>query len=256
MPVGSPDFGQNVSTNPTSPSYDTGEDTTRLLMGGGAQARSGRWVFASGFEEEHLNQFLTLSVGGTVTIDNTVCYQGNNCVKLKSGLLLDSTAVLAKYFMSPGSRFGFEFLWCKYGTFTVSNELQIHLSAGGSGPLKNKYRVGKIIFDIVNAGTDVKIYTENNGVRTLISDVSAHITNQFYLWHYVKFVFDFESNQYIRLYFDNQVFDLGGVPGYEFASPFISGQIQASITNKYRSAFAVNYAEIGIDNLVITADEP
>lgn len=250
-PVGSPDFGQNVSTNPTSPSYDSGEETTRLLMGGGAQARSGRWIYASGFEESHTNQIYK---SGDVTQDTSVCYQGDKCLKLNSGLVLNSQVFFIKYFMSPGSRFGVEFLWCKYDTFTVSCELQIQLNAAGVGANKDKQRTGRIIFDIVNAGTNVNVYIENNGVRTLIRDISVNVTNQPFIWHYTKFVFDFETNQYIRLYFDNLVLDLGGVAGHETNSSI--GQISAAVVNKYRSAFGVNYAGIGIDNLVITADEP
>lgn len=259
MPVGSPDFGQNVSTNPTSPSYDSGEDTTRLLMGFGAQARSGRWIYASGFEEAGINQIRVGSTGGgagTVAQDTTICYQGDKCLKLNSGLVLNSSVFFQKFFMAPGSRFGIEFLWCKYDTFTVSCEMQIQLIASGVGENKDKQRLGIIVFDIVNAGTNVKVYTENNGVRTLIRDISVHVTDQPFLWHYTKFVFDFETNQYIRLYFDNLVLDLGGVPGYQSPGTIQTGSISAAIVNKYRSAFAVNYAGIGIDNLVITADEP
>ena len=75
---GTPDYGRSLASNPTIQSYEPGEDTTRLLMGGGANSRSGRWLWATGFESGEAEFYSTSGL----TIDSTLSHQGAKSAKI------------------------------------------------------------------------------------------------------------------------------------------------------------------------------
>lgn len=250
-PIGSPDFGQNPSTNPTAPNFDPGEDTTRLLMGGGSQSRSGRWIFATGFEEG-ATPFLISSASGTggeAKIKNDATYQGLGAFGLTAGNAVNNFAYLQKIFFYPGSNYGIEFLMARQ--FANNCEVEISIESAGKGNSGNMFRVGKIVIAI-EAGPAVKIYYDVNGSRTLIRNVTSYLTATANLFHYIKFVFDVNNNVLQYLVFDDLRFELN-VNGYEYAAPVSSSTYaKVNLINK----FAGINPQFYFDNLIITADEP
>lgn len=250
MPIGSPDFGANPSTNPTSPSFDTGEDTTRLLMGGGSQARSGRWIFATGFEEGATPYVAAIGTGtgGAAAIVSSPTYQGIGAFKLTGGNAVNDYSYLLKTFLFPSASYGLEVMFSQPAL--INSELSFTISGGGKGPNRDLQRAGKIVFVMTGGGTSVILYTDVNGSRTAIQDV----TNYFQysnLWHYLKLVFDFETNKIKLIKFDDLIFQPDST-GYESALIYSSVNTEIKLTNKQAGANPVYY----IDNLVITADEP
>lgn len=251
-PIGTPDFGANPATNPTSPSFDPGEDTTRLLMGGGSQARSGRWIFATGFEEGSSPFFQSSSSGsgGEATIKNDLTYQGVGTFSLKAGNAVNDFSYLQKTFLYPSSRYGVEFVFSRI--YAASCELHVTMLAGGKGESNNKARVGKIVIEIIAGGSPaVEIYWDVNGTRTPIMDASNYIGANPYLWHYFKFVFDFDTNKIPRFFLDN-INTSPNFIGYEYTSIISTTSIEIKVINKTAGTNPNFY----FDNLIITADEP
>ena len=251
-PIGSPDFGANPATNPTSPSFDSGEDTTRLLMGGGSQARSGRWIFATGFEEGASPYLSTLAfgTGGEVKIINTFTYQGVGSFQLKAGTTLNDYSWLKKSFSFPSSRFGFEFMISRG---VIQNcELEVSIYGSGKGEYKNLFRSAKIVIVFVTSPSfSALMYNDINGSRTLIKDVTGYNLSSGQ-WNYFKMVFDFNDNIFSRMYYNDLTFDLNS-PGYESSgATLVDSSVSIQVKNKFAGATPVFY----VDNLIITADEP
>ncbi len=250
--TGSPDYGTNQSTNPTSPSFDFGEDATRLLMGGGSLARSGRWVFADGFESSTLNPYYQQGVGTpTISIFTTNSFQGVNSLSLKPSTAAGDTAQLSKYLLLPGAKYGLEMMFAIQHGSNLNCEFQLIISGGGKGVNRDKNNVGKIVLEQTTTPTN-KLYWDVNGTRTLIADVANQVQIFTKYWHYIKFVFDLDQNKGVRLFFDDLVFDLSSLSGYQTT---LSAPINGfSVLAKSVSA-AIN-TEFLIDNLIISADEP
>lgn len=264
-PIGSPDFGQNPSTNPTAPSFDTGEDTTRVLMGGGSFARSGRWLYADGFESGSIAPYdwsllsTDLPITEAIQVETLSAWQGVNSLKINVGKNLNDRTTFSKYILLPSSRYGFEFMLARYEGDPYRNcELYIKIEGYGKGESKNKIRSGSIVFVKTGApgSANWSIYYEKTGSpRVLIADV----TNQMYAlgyktYHYIKFVFDFSTNKAVRLYFDDNYYELNA-DGYEAAFSGTAKNI-FSISAYNKDTAGTNRQSWLIDNLIITADEP
>ena len=254
-PSGSPDFGKNVSTNPTSPSYDSGEDTTRLLMGGGSQARSGRWIYATGFEDGNLASIVpgsTFGYTGSETLDYVKSYQGAASLKMATQAVLNTFSYFEKSVLPPGSRFGMEMMFCRtLTTPDFQHEFLISMEYNGNPTLgiKRVHASIKIIF--VNSG-NVKLYYRNAAFGfTLIQDISSYFTNIAFNWHYIKFVIDVRTGKYVRMYFDDLLIDLSSFTPYTVAGVYPQLRFITSLLTS-----TVNQQIYHVDNVVFTADEP
>lgn len=252
---GSPDFGKNVSTNPTSPSYDSGEDTTRLLMGGGSQARSGRWIYATGFEDGNLASIIqgsSLGFTGTETLDYTKSYQGAASLRMATQAVINTWSNFSKYVLPPGSRFGMEMMFCRtLTTPDFQHEFMIQMTYMGNPVLGLQRVIGSIKIIFVNSG-NVKIYYRNPAIGfTLIQDITPYFTNLENLWHYIKFVVDVRTGQYVRLYFDDLLIDMSGFSAYTAGGVYPQLHFQTQLLTS-----TVNQQIYHIDNVVFTADEP
>ncbi len=251
MPIGTPDFNQNVSTNETAPSYDNAENTTRLLMGGGSQARSGRWIFATGFEEGASPYFISTAsgTGGVVGITGVQTFQGVGAYELKAGTAVNNWAYFNKEFIYPGSKFGIEFFFSKQ--YALDSDFEIVIQGGHKGVNQDKFRKAKIVFEITTPGLFWKIYKDVNGVRTFLFDATNYMGTQ-YLWHYFKLVYNIKDNIIDYIIFDDIRIEINS-PGYEFTSTSIySTSFEVRVTNKHAGVNPYYF----IDNLVLTADEP
>lgn len=254
-PTGSPDFGQNQSTNPTAPSYDSAEDTTRLLMGGGAQARSGRWIYATGFEDGNLSSIIQGSVfgfTGSETLDSVVSFQGAASLKMATLAVLNSSSFFAKKVLPPGSRFGFEFMFRRtLTTPDFQHELRIQIAYSGNQGLGLSSVWAEIRIVFVSSA-NVKIYYINSGAgTTLLKDVSGYFVNIADNWHYIKFIVDAKTGKYARMYFDDLFLDMSTLGAFVQAGsyPLLTFSIQLLTSTANQQIYH-------IDNLILTADEP
>lgn len=250
-PTGSPDFGANQSTNPTAPSFDTGEDTTRLLMGGGAFARSGRWIFATGFEDTTNSIY---KWGGGATKDSSISFQGDSSLKLSPNTAVNAQTGFTKYFVLPGTRYGIECMFSKGNSTAYNSEFSLSILTQGRGVGKNERYTANLI--LVNTTTPTNIlYWDVNGTRTELFDLTNYINsiNTPHLWHNLKMVFDLENNKGVRVFFDDLKIDTSSLSGYlttGFDSPLITTTY--ALKNITLGGLPVFY----LDNCIITADEP
>lgn len=251
MPIGTPDFNQNISTNPTAPGFDDAENTTRILMGGGSQARSGRWMFATGFEEGSIPYLVSSAsgTGGVAAITKSQTFQGLNAFELKPGNAVNNWSYLQKSFMYPGSKFGMEFLFSRQ--YALDSEFELSIQGGRKGVNKDRYRIGKIVLVSTTGTVTHKLYKDVNGTRTLLLDITGYLSGSPHLWHYIKFVYDLNENLIDYVIFDDEKIEVDSA-GYEFASATTSTSFEVRLTNKFAGVNPYYY----IDNLILSADEP
>lgn len=255
MPGGTPDYGQNLASNPTMQTWDNGEDASRLLMGGGSNSRAGRWLWASGFENG-LGEFYKITSTEPVRISNNITYQGAASCQLTTSAIVGNLLRIGKVLFTPvqsgavSARVGIEAM--VFPDITVGRSVEFEWWVSFPLVSSNESYFFKIIFDY--DGATAKLYTDNNGVRTLIADVTAYLagtsTQQF---HYTKLVVDGRTNQYIRFTFDDLIFDLGNAPGFIQAGLASGTGVGFFFRWSSQSPFAQT---VYIDNVILTADEP
>jgi hypothetical protein len=247
---GTPDYGKSLSSNPTIQSYEPGEDTTRLLMGGGANSRSGRWLWATGFESG-LAEIVDVS---GVTIDNDIAYMGAKSLKLKTTAVIGNVALAYKLLFSPfvpeahNARIGMEVMFLPLITVGRNSEFQLAVVFPASTVSAHVFR---IVF--TTNGLVGNLFMDNNGVRVLIRNVDEYMTVGTEFYHYVKLVVDGKTNQYISLVWDDLIIDLNGAPGFVRPIPSTGQTLGFSWQ---LTAITAHAHEAYLDNLILTADEP
>jgi hypothetical protein len=242
-PTGSQDFNEQPTASPTA---NLGETPSRILMGGGSNSQAGRWLWASGFESG-MQEFITTSTT-LLTIVNDWVFQGKNSCKVTTNAVINDEQAVYKILFPQGKRFGLE---CYVSnSLTLGANREISLTIYGPSKTTGTRSIGKIIFKITAIGA-ATLQTDVNGVRTTIATINDYAADSAAFFHYIKFVFDLYENKFIRLYFDDLVYDLGGVPG--FAQVITSRECGFIMRLKtMTAAVATSY----IDNVVLTADEP
>jgi hypothetical protein len=249
MPTGTPDFNQKPSGNLSSPGFDSSEETTRLLMGGGAQARGGRWIWATGFENglaEIVCNGAAGSAGALETGDNQV-YQGAASLKLTTNNAVNGYRFLHKTLFSQGENFGLEIVWSAEDAAAGAVEISFRIS--GANESSGNRGAGKIVI-VINGASSGEIYIDNNGTRTLIQSIDNYLEDNPDNWHYTKIIYNFKKNILSRVYFDDLIFTLN-VPGYLSADSRKVCLFQVELKTLTARA-AVAY----FDNMIITTDEP
>lgn len=243
MPTGTNDFNQPIQDDPTSPGQGIAQTGNRLLMGGGSNSASGRWIFADGFEDG-LAAWIAPSAA---SIETTTVYQGAKSCKISTMAVNGNTQEIRRYFFAQGSRFGVEM----YFSFGFAGPMEIQV--GIEGPYKDSGKRGSsaMILDILGANSG-NLYVYANASTTLVSSVNDYLLNTVQYWHYVKFSFDPKNNKVIRGYFDDLIFNFGEVPGLNLGASN-DKYVLVYIKIKTKSA---NIATMILDNIVITADEP
>ena len=245
MPTGTNDFDAPAPSDPSSPGQNNSMIPGRILMGGGSNSATGRWLWATGFESG-LGE-IEFSNASYQTIENNWVYQGSNSFKLTTPATINSIERLQKILFPQGKRFGVEFVMAMPLSPVASRETRISIIGQTEGGGRS---TGTILIAI-NAVNDGDLFYENNGLKTLISQIDDYIVDSSSFFHYIKFVFDPWTNKYIRLNFDDVIFELNGISGYATATK--TKHIGIDITLKNISGGQpINY----IDNLIITADEP
>lgn len=244
-PTGSPDFNQNPTGNNASPSFDNAEDTNRLLMGGGAQSRGGRWIWATGFENGLGEIISTLPGALTLEVGASAVYQGAATGLLTTSAVLNNEVGAFKTIFSQGARRGVELI---FSTLT-NTAREISFSINGPTGTDGTRGQGKIVL-VINAQFDGDLYVDVNGVRTLISQVDNYLENSQQNWHYAKLVYDSKTNTIVRFLFDDLSFELN-TPGYTFAQ-----QTKVNAMFVMVKTLTATIVNIRVDNMIITTDEP
>ncbi len=254
MARGTIDGGYDVSSSPTTQVTDPGEMTNRLLMAGGANSRSGRWMWATGFESSLAE---VGNLGGTfTTLDKTLAYQGLQCLKMQTAPLMNNVAFIWKNLFSPFSpdadsiKIGEEFMVLPIHT---GNPFQVFSTiAYPIGNTSNHYRFR---FRLSVPGWPqqrLDIWTGGAWVNKANVDLYANIGQN--VFHNIKIVGDAKNGKYDYLIFDNIVIDLSAVQadtviGVNTPGHGISYEV-------YLETLSANVATCYLDNWILTGDEP
>lgn len=237
MPTGTNDFNQPLQTDPTSPGQGIAQTGNRLLMGGGSNSASGRWIWASGFEDG-LASLSTVNLG---KIESALTFQGAAALKLTTPAAVNNNAWAYKYLFSQGRVYGVECVVALQPGAAPGMEFTILIE----GPNKVSGNRSQAILKLTSSNPGGNLYLG----ATLIANVTPYMPGGYF--HYLKFVYDPYENKAKRIIFNDLVFDLGDSPGTTYANPVKHLQFQFNArTLTADSSIAI------IDNCVITADEP
>lgn len=253
-----PDYNKTLSSSPTLQSFDTGEDTTRLLMGGGSMSRSGRWIWATGFESgtAEFEAFPAHGFAGCPLINTTGSYMGKASFEFRPVGLNTLQQFIKSVFSSavanaPSSKFGFEGM-VSFSSFLGGNDFEFIIRA--SGPLQHGVTRGLYQIRILVTGDHAGnfYYSDAAGTWILIASANNHLVDSAGMYHYFKLVYDTNAGKYSRFIFDSVVFDLEGIPGFSAAGVNLYSSYAITVKNLDAAAIPT----VRIDNIVISADEP
>lgn len=258
-PIGDPDF--NLVPN--------SEATNRMLMAGGAYSATGRWVWATGFEDgaDEIDQTPT---AGTISIVTSNVYMGRQALSLKpttgngdsvtvsknlrwSRVVQEWEAfgppftapqdipnktgieVLVKFILTNGSEFNWEIRSAGYSLAAI------RYNTSGFGQIGTFY------------------YLTSSGSYQAFANVNVDYFSNNSIWHYTKLVADMNryAPRYTYFVFDGIYFDLSTIASQRPGTwnPNIpAGGVRYEMSAK--NLTAGSQFESVIDNLVITQDEP
>lgn len=237
MPTGTNDFNQPLQTDPTSPGQGIAQTGNRLLMGGGSNSASGRWIWASGFEDG-LASLSNVNLG---TVESGVVFQGKQAIKLTTPAVINNNAWFYKYLFSQGRVYGLECVVQLIPGAAPGMEFSLLIE----GPNKTSGTRSQAIVKLTSSNPGGNLYFGS----TLVSDVTPYMPGGYF--HYIKFVFDPYENKAKRIIFNDSVFELGDSPAPSYANTAKHLQFQVNI-----KTLTANVSSAIIDNCVITADEP
>ena len=248
MPTGTPDFGAQPSN--VSPSFDGGEDTNHLLMGGGNISRSGRWFWATGFEGGGSADVATggaAPYGGPHVTNLVQSWQGNYSLLSKTNAVIDDEQTFYKYFISaqaPG-KWGIETMM---GLGSLNSEVDFRLIKSSAAE-----RMSAELRFISGANiNDVKLYyLDASNTYQLLADFGSTFALSVSVFHNVKFVVDFSEKKMVRVYVDGTVYEMN-VPAY---MPGGGVDSRDNFQIKHRTKIAGESTAV-FDNVILTADEP
>lgn len=252
---GTPDYGRSLSSNPTIQSYEAGEDATRLLMGGGANSRSGRWLWATGFESSLAEFIGSLDV----TLDSATAYQGAKSAKLPTIAVIGNASSIQKILFVPRQadaddvKIGMESMNAFDFVVGRSYDYEWRITTPGGVNLNNQFYI-RLITD----GTNTNLYYMNSaGVNVLLANITNYVTNPFtsYLkqFHFTKLVVDIKNNVIVSFSFDNLYFPIGANARLGVATTLPTDSVVFSEQIIARSA---HVHAVYTDNWILTSDEP
>lgn len=246
--TGTPDFNQSLVGNPTSPTFNQGEISNRVLMGGGSNSQSGYWLFASGFENG-LNEWANDATG--VSIENTFVYQGVNSCRLQNDAIIGNTKTLNKYLFPQGERYGLEALIAMPTTLAGNpTPRDIYLTIDAPSSIEGNYAGASLVIEVLGTN-NANLYFEQNAIRTLITSLNSYMQDSAEFFHYVKFVFDPKTNMGICAYFDDLFFETAYAGNDRANANRKEAIFRIRVLNEAAQAVSTF-----VDNVVITAGEP
>lgn len=264
MPVpnttGGPDFGAQLTTNPAAPAFDAAEQTSRLLMGGGAANRTGKIIWATGFEgaltfTDIIPQFgqNQIAQGGAPIPNGSKVYawQGNNYLLLYSGTLVGQDYSVVKNFPSNflTGRIGVECMMALVGPADFHFDFNLQNGGVTSLGLQGYTSALRILSTSVPTKTFLQV-RDGAGVYQTIADVTD-IMGFGQIYHNVKFVVDFKAGRYVRVVLNTSIYDVSSIATQAIGIGGNVGYLMLDIIPDT----AANKV-IAIDNLILTSDEP
>lgn len=246
MPSGSQDFNAQPTATPTS---NAGEAPNRLLMGGGSNSQSGRWLWASGFESG-LAEWTNASTPPKAILTTTsgFVYQGAQGLQLQTSGVINDVAFIEKRMYAQGSRFGLECMFAIVPTNTQTFEISIEGPATTAG--RRSFGAARIFYDS-GGPTCVLNLSTGAGSPVVTGLYNTYISNTNLYHHYFKLSFDTRDGSFLRCLFDDLVFDLSAISAGTFANTRKYYSFKMALTSG-----SANQDLAWIDNVVITADEP
>lgn len=246
---GSTDYGRAAQI------ADLGEVANRLLLGGGGISRTGRVVWASGFEGGQLSDFqlggnVQVVTGASVQALGFSAWQGNYLLLLQVNTTPGNTAQFFKYFPATiqSGKWGLEAM-IDFECFNSSVDLIMSKSGtAGVNGLK-----GDIQIQTGATNNFVKLFYKNTGGTFVqFADLGGVFALGTGAYYNVKWVPDLAANNYGRFVINNTVYDLSA-----FAMPTTAPGVDE------KSSFSILLTQGGtvaqdlaVDNVIITSDEP
>ena len=242
-PIGSSDFNQQPTAAPTS---NLGETPNRVLMGGGSNSQSGRWLWASGFE----SGLAEWGDRAFATIDSTIAYQGAASALLTTQALPspNNMSWLRKSLMPYGASFGFEM---GFSIGLQFNPYEISFIIDGKNKTAGLKAHAEVIITVTPGVSANLYYVNSSGTRVLIANIKTQFeTTGYAAFRYIKIVFDPYENTLKRVYFNRSLYELN-VTGRFSGSADETTSFEILLTS-----IAVDVVKMWVDNVIITADEP
>ncbi len=253
--TGTPDWGQNPPSNPTSPVWDMGEAANRELLGGGGQSRSGRWYWATGFETG-ASQDVNTGGASTVVSNALGAWQGQYALAMQTQASIADVSSAFKYFLaqnSPSGRWGIEAMIA-----CGSRDATFDLILRTASPTAVSEASVRINIPALAANMTLQ-YLDSAGVyQNLVTPIGyssqqgANYAVSSQVFHNIKLVADFLTLKYVRIIIDGVPYDLANVD-------MRAGAAGADVRQFWRMAHTTNIAGVAtavVDNIVLTADEP
>jgi hypothetical protein len=238
---GQPDFGMYAKKTTTYSLSDMAELAVRL---GSIDSfdRRGDVVCLDDFETPVLKWSVLTHDGESAGVDTTYPRSGNMDCKLALVDQAGSAIIMTKGFtLLPSSRVGMEISFTKPDTDTYL-VIGLYKEDGAN------YHLGRMIIDF-NAGT-ITCYASDDQEHIFASGLK--FTAEAYAYHTIKFVVDFNTDEYVRCIYAGVEYDLSGYSlnktGH-IVPPFIYAFIEL-----LERVQGVN--EIYIDDFILTQNEP
>lgn len=263
--TGGPDFNAQPASNPSAPGFDQAEVVGRLLMGGGSVSRTGRVIWATGFENGLASDYsFGMSAGGisaprlgdglTGPSGSILsAWQGSYYHLLQTGTVNGNFASFFKYFPATiqTGRWGFELMF-QIDTFNTT--LDIVLKKVGPSGIPGAQTFTGIIrlwASLNNANIFLQYQDSTPAFQTFatLSNIFAVGTN---VWYNAKLVVDFTAGKYVRFLLNNKSYDLSAFAMQATAA----GVDEKSSAQVIATTLTAASSVAGIDNLILTSDEP
>lgn len=251
MPRGAPDGGFQTYTNAGNQT-DLGALGDRLLMGGGSAVKTGRIIWATGFEGiDGPTDFLAGGIAqvrkGTDPFQASA-WQGEQYFDLLTPATLNSSGYLNKQFtgsMATG-RWGIEFMvMVQFNNQPMNIEVQLTHSIR----LGLAYRAAIRLSVDVN-GNAILYRLDNTGAYVVLKNYGLSLAYGIYMnW---KLVADVTNGSYAYFRINNDFYDLTGLP---IQNPG-AGNGDGGILQISNTAQANASVDAALDNVILTADEP
>jgi hypothetical protein len=215
-------------------------------MGGGSPSRSGRWVWATGYEGGTNSDF-QLDFTNPPTFVTSNAWQGGYALRHVTPATIGAQSEMYKYFpaaIAPG-KWGIEAMIA-----TASTNADIELLMKNQGLAAWKICSVKIV--IVSQSDVTLQYRNQAGAYILIARLDNNFRIGSNVYHNIKLVMDFAKNEYSRVVVDGVVYTMDGTPAY---SANIAGNIEQNFSLRIIAKAASSVA-LYSDNVILTADEP
>ena len=252
MARGTPDGGY-VNYGTAVNSSDPGQNTDRLLMGGGSIIKTGRVIWATGFEGiSSATDFNVSGAGALVTAGGVVtAWQGNNYMALVTQAVLNDSAGMVKYF--PASiqtgKWGVEAMIGLMGSLNSTFDFIVK-KVGAPSPAPTVQ--GQIRFVVGASAASVTMqYLNGSGAFVTLDNLGGLMAINTNVYYNMKLVVDFGSNLYSRFILNNKIYDLSAISMYVTGS----GADEKSSVQFANTTLDANAKTIAVDNVIITADE-